>query len=263
MSLVLDVKGLTKAFGGLVAVRGLDISLGLGDLTGLIGPNGAGKTTVFNLITGMYVPTSGSIVFCGREIGGFRPYQVYQLGIARTFQNVRLFRQLSVLDNVRVACHHQSEAGVLESVLRTPSFWIEERRVTDLALELLRTLGLEERACEKAGSLPYGEQRRLEIARALAAKPKLLLLDEPAAGMNPSEVSRLMELIQFVRDRFQLTVLLIEHQMRVVMGVCQRVIVMDFGEVIARGTPDQVRHDPSVVEAYLGRGVEQNAPECQ
>uniref|UniRef100_A0A7C4GH20 ABC transporter ATP-binding protein n=1 Tax=candidate division WOR-3 bacterium TaxID=2052148 RepID=A0A7C4GH20_UNCW3 len=250
---LLEVVGLTKAFGGLVAVRDFSLELEPGALAGLIGPNGAGKTTVFNLITGMYVPTSGRITLDGRDITGLKPFRVYQAGIARTFQNIRLFGELSVLDNVRVAYHHRGEAGLIDAVLRTPRFGATERRVTERALELLQVMGLGARSRELARNLPYGEQRRLEIARALVAEPRLLLLDEPAAGMNPAEVGKLMELIHFVHERFRLTVLLIEHQMKVVMGVCRYVVVMDFGEVIARGRPEQVRGDAKVIEAYLGR----------
>lgn len=259
MTPLLETRQLTKTFGGLVAVKDFSITLNQGDLTGLIGPNGAGKTTVFNLITGMYAPTCGSITFAGREISGLRPYRLYQLGIARTFQNIRLFKNLSVLDNVRVATHYRGQSGLFGSILRTSRFRRDEKETTNRARDLLSILGLERKTTELARSLSYGEQRRLEIARALISNPRLLLLDEPAAGMNPSEVGHLMDLIGFIHDRFRLTILLIEHQMKVVMGICRFVVVMDFGEVICRGKPNEVQCDDRVIEAYLGRSGARDA----
>ncbi|MGQ9494061.1 MAG: ABC transporter ATP-binding protein [Anaerolineae bacterium] len=260
---VLDVRGLSKNFGGrltasgyeggLWAVRDFDLTIREGELAGLIGPNGAGKTTVFNMINALISVTSGQITFYGRNLVGLPPHAVTQAGIGRTFQNIRLFPRLTVLDNVRIAYHPHAGYGLFHAITQNGYFEKRERELTEKAQELLALFNLLDRQDEIASNLPYGEQRRVEIARALAAQPKLLLLDEPAAGMNPREVHGLMDLIHFIRDRFKLTILLIEHQMRVVMGICEWITVMDFGQVIARGTADEVSNDPRVIEAYLGK----------
>ena len=252
---VLDILGLSKNFGGLKAVNDFSLSIRQGELVGLIGPNGAGKTTVFNLITGLYLATTGSIKFKEQDIVGFQPFEITQRGIARTFQNIRLFPNLTVLDNVRIAYHPHAHYNSLDAILHNKQFSSKEKELTERAQEFLSVFNLHDRQGEIAKNLPYGEQRRLEIARALAAEPTLLLLDEPAAGMNSKEVVSLMDLIHFIRDRFELTILLIEHQMRVVMGVCEWITVMDFGEVIARGNPSEIQTNPDVIEAYLGRGA--------
>jgi branched-chain amino acid transport system ATP-binding protein len=252
---LLEVKSLGINFGGLRAVNKFDLDIEPGEIVGVIGPNGAGKTTVFNMLSGYYKPTDGTIVFKGCKMNGLRPFQVAQRGIARTFQNIRLFPQISVLDNVRIAFHPRAGYNMLDSILRTPRFKAREAELTERAMSLLDVFGLGDKAEIKASGLPYGAQRRLEIARAMAVQPDLLLLDEPAAGMNPSEVQQLVELVRFVKGKFHITVLLIEHQMGLVMNLCERLVVMDFGEVIASGLPQEVRDNPIVLEAYLGRGA--------
>jgi len=253
--MILEAAGLVRHFGGIKALDGVDIAVRRGELVGVIGPNGSGKTTLFNVITGIYRPDGGTVTMEGESIVGLPPHRITRLGIARTFQNIRLFRELTVADNVRIAHHQHVRYGPLEAVCRTGSFHREERRMREEVEGFLSIFSLQDRRAEPAKNLPYGDQRKLEIARALACCPKVLLLDEPAAGMNPSEVAKLMEFILRIRERFRLTVLLIEHQMRLVMGICERLVVLDFGQVIAEGTPSAIRKDPRVVEAYLGRNV--------
>ncbi|HHY63547.1 MAG TPA: ABC transporter ATP-binding protein [Clostridiaceae bacterium] len=256
---LLSVNKLTKSFGGLTAVLNVNMEINQGELVGLIGPNGAGKTTVFNLITGMYEPTSGTITLDSngikKEIQGLKPYTICNIGLARTFQNIRLFKDLTVLDNVRIAMHKNVKYGLFSSFFHLPSHSREEALLTRKSLELLEILKLDHKKDELARNLPYGEQRHLEIARALATNPVLLLLDEPAAGMNPAETAQLTELISWIRKEFNLTILLIEHDMSLVMKICERIYVLDYGMVIAEGTPEEIKNNKRVIEAYLGEDM--------
>ena len=255
--LCLRVQDLSIEFGGLKAVSGFSCEIDQGELVGLIGPNGAGKTTVFNMLSGIYVPSEGEIEFRDRRsnthlVRGFNPAKLNHLGIARTFQNIRLFSKLSVEDNIRIALHSSRTSGPLDALLRLNRFRIDEKRMGAKAYELLSLFKIEQKKDELAMNLPYGEQRKLEIVRALASNPCLLLLDEPAAGMNPQETEELMKTISFIRDKFRLTILLIEHDMRLVMGICERLVVLDYGRIIASGTPEEIRKNPAVIKAYLG-----------
>ncbi len=254
MSGILEVKGLTKRFGGLAAVDNVSFSVREGGISGLIGPNGAGKTTIFNLITGVYKVTEGSVSFSGSEITNMEPFRIADRGITRTFQNIRLFKNLTVYENVLTACHMSAKYSIPEALLRLPRYLREEKALRTKAEDLLSIMGLTERRDVQANNLPYGLQRRLEIVRALALDPKLLLLDEPAAGMNPDETEQLMRLISEIRTRFKLTVLVIEHHMDLVMRLCESIVVLNFGQKLAEGTADEIRGDPRVVEAYLGSG---------
>lgn len=249
---VLKTNKATMQFGGLKAVDELDLDIQQGEIFGLIGPNGAGKTTVFNILTGVYEPTSGDIFVDNTRVNGLKPYQISRLGVSRTFQNIRLFPSMSVLENVVTACHRHAKQNIVDAVFRLPKYFNDEKDHRKFAMELLEIFELEDYADTGGTSLPYGKQRRLEIVRALATRPKILLLDEPAAGMNPSEQEDLTDLIKQIRDKFDLTILLVEHNMRVVMGVCERIKVVDYGKEIAVGTPSEIKNNPKVIEAYLG-----------
>ena len=258
-TLILQTTNLGIDFGGLTAVDSFNIGIGRTEIAGLIGPNGAGKTTVFNLLTKVYQPTRGTILLDGVDTAKMNTIQVNKAGIARTFQNIRLFDKLSVEDNVKIGLHNSTNYGLWTGVFRLPKYWKEEKVAHDRALELLSIFDMEDMASAQAGSLPYGAQRRLEIVRALATNPSLLLLDEPAAGMNPSETAELMDNIRKIRDTFHIAVLLIEHDMNLVMGICENIAVLNFGKIIAKGTPSEIQSNPVVIEAYLGSKKEENA----
>ena len=250
---VLDVRNLGIDFGGLTAVDGFEMTIGPTEISGLIGPNGAGKTTIFNLLTSVYQPTRGSILLKGIDTKGMTTSKVNKMGIARTFQNIRLFNEMTALDNVKVGMHNEIKCSFLASVLHLPSYYKAEKKANKKAMELLDFMGLVDVADHKAGSLPYGVQRRLEICRALASNPAIILLDEPAAGMNPSETTELMHQIRRIRDTFQIAIFLIEHDMNLVMNVCEGIVVVNYGKIIAKGTPEEIKNNPAVIEAYLGR----------
>lgn len=252
---LLEISHLKHYFGGLAAVSDFNTRLYPNELVGLIGPNGAGKSTVFNLLCGLYRPSEGDITFDGRRLNGLRPHQITSLGIGRTFQNIRLWNGMSVLDNLRIAHFSQMNYGILDALTLSSRLRRSERKVHEEALDLLRLFGLEQHTDERPPNLSYGVQRRVEICRALVMKPRLLLLDEPAAGMNQGEINDLLELIHWVRDQFKVTIWIIEHQMRVIMGVCERIQVLDFGKIIAEGTPEEIRNNPHVIEAYLGEEI--------
>ena len=250
---VLDVRNLGIDFGGLTAVDGFNMTIGPTEISGLIGPNGAGKTTIFNLLTSVYQPTRGSILLKGIDTKGMNTAKVNKMGIARTFQNIRLFNDMTALDNVKVGMHNEIKCSFISSLLHLPSYYKSEKKANEKAMELLEFMGLADIADQKAGSLPYGVQRRLVICRALASNPAIILLDEPAAGMNPSETAELMHQIRRIRDTFQIAIFLIEHDMNLVMNVCEGIVVVNYGKIIAKGTPEEIKNNPAVIEAYLGR----------
>jgi branched-chain amino acid transport system ATP-binding protein len=249
---LMEVSNLTIRFGGLTAVDGFETTIEENDLVGLIGPNGAGKTTVFNMLTGVYHPSAGEILLNGVSVVGKKPFDIVELGAARTFQNIRLFKNLTVEDNVKIAYHNHMSYNVLQGIFRLPAYWKEEKKAQEYALEMLDIFDMKMYAKTLAKNLPYGKQRKLEIARALATKPKILMLVEPAAGMNPYETKELMETIHFIRDKFNIAVLLIEHDMSLVMGICEKITVIDYGKIIARGVPEEIKSNPDVIKAYLG-----------
>jgi len=252
---MLDVQNLSIVFGGLKAVSDFNLTINEKEIVGLIGPNGAGKTTVFNMLTGVYTPTEGTISYLGEKIQGLKPYNITKKKIARTFQNIRLFSKLTVLDNVKVSFNYRINYSLFDSIFRTPKFRKTEAEIIEKSVELLKVFSLDTKKDELASNLPYGEQRKLEIVRALAAEPSLLLLDEPAAGMNPQETVELMELINWIKDKFHISILLIEHDMKLVMGICDKIAVLDYGKKIAEGTPEEIKNNPRVIEAYLGEGA--------
>lgn len=249
---LLQTKNIGITFGGLRAVDNFELTIEEGELVGLIGPNGAGKTTIFNMLTGVYLPTEGEILIDGTVVNGKKPFQIVKMGLGRTFQNIRLFADLTVIENIKIAFHKDMTYSTFAGVFRLPKFWKEEAEITEKAMELLALFDMEADAENLAKNLPYGKQRKLEICRALATNPKLLLLDEPAAGMNPQETKELMETIHFIRDKFKVSILLIEHDMNLVMGICERLVVIDYGMIIAKGTPAEIKTNKKVIEAYLG-----------
>ena len=253
---LLEVKNIYKSFGGVKAIQDFSLAADAGQIHGIIGPNGAGKTTIFNVISGVYPADQGSVTLNGQDITKIEQYKITRLGMGRTFQNIRLFSKLSVEDNVKIGLHNACQSSLAASMLRLPSYWSAEKKAHETAMELLSIFDMQHMASWESGSLPYGAQRRLEIVRALATSPKVLLLDEPAAGMNPSETAELMQNIKKIRDTFHLAILLIEHDMNLVMGICEGIAVLNYGKIIAKGTPDEIKSNPLVIEAYLGRGKE-------